>query len=129
MIIKTQEACLKTATVEIKALTVSGKQVTLAVFRQLQEERLMDSDGEFRGVPWGHVNYHPDGCATEGYPHIHVVWQKGSELRRAKVEMPWKFVRDPDLCDEANQANKQRLDKRWAQWGKLLHLDQLFIAV
>ena len=36
----THNAEIKTATVEIRSLTVSGKQVTLAVFRQLREESL-----------------------------------------------------------------------------------------
>ena len=38
MIIDVQQAEIKTASVEIKSLTVSGKQLTLAVFRQLQEK-------------------------------------------------------------------------------------------
>lgn len=81
------EAVVKTATVEVRSLTITGKQVTLAVFRQLQEEDLVDyfNGFELAGVPWGHVNYHPDkGCADEGR-HLHVVWQKGEELRRALV--------------------------------------------
>lgn len=78
---------LKTAAVEIQTITISGKQVTLAVFRQLQEEVLLDDDGALNGVPWGTVNYHPDKCA-DGPEHIHVVWQKGSELRRSRINHP-----------------------------------------
>lgn len=72
---------IHTATVEIKTLTVSGKQVTLAVFRQLQKEPLMGQGGALRGVPWGYVNYHPQCVEVDRYPHWHVVWQKGAELR------------------------------------------------
>ncbi len=75
---------IRTATVEIKTLTLTGKQVTLAVFRQLREETLVDYDGTLSGTPWGTVNYHPDKCA-ERPAHFHVVWQKGSELRRSSV--------------------------------------------
>lgn len=34
-------ATITTAAVEVKTLTISGKQVTLAVFRQLREEQLI----------------------------------------------------------------------------------------
>lgn len=39
MQISTQQATIKTANVEIKTLAVSGKQVTLAVFRQLDKKQ------------------------------------------------------------------------------------------
>jgi hypothetical protein len=44
----------------ISELTIKGKQVTLAVFRQLQQEPLLAADGSFVGLPWGTVNYHPE---------------------------------------------------------------------
>ena len=51
--ISTHEATIRTAMVEIKSLQISGKQVTLAVFRQLKEEPLIDyRTAELRGVPW-----------------------------------------------------------------------------
>jgi hypothetical protein len=81
-------ATVTTAAVEVKTLTISGKQVTLAVFRQLREEQLLAGDGNFLGEAWGYVNYHPDKC--EGDPqHLHVVWQRGSDLLRARVNAPW----------------------------------------
>lgn len=79
---------VKTAAVEIKTLTISGKQVTLAVFRQLKEELLVTEDGGLNGVPWGTVNYHPDKCGDSRLQHIHVVWQVGTELHRARVDKP-----------------------------------------
>lgn len=81
----TQNATITTAAVEVKTLTISGKQVTLAVFRQLREEPLIAEDGTLNGVPWGIVNYHPDKCSDSFFPHWHVVWQHGTELRRARV--------------------------------------------
>lgn len=89
----TQNATITTAAVELKTLTVSGKQVTLAVFRQLREEPLIADDGTLNGVPWGTVNYHPDKCGDEA-SHWHVVWQRGSELRRSHVDKTAPF--DPD---------------------------------
>jgi len=83
-IINLRDAQVSTATIEIRTLTVSNKQVTLAVFRQLVEEQLIAPEGKLNGIPWGVVNYHPDKCAD--YPaHIHVVWQRENELRRSRV--------------------------------------------
>ena len=84
----TQNATITTAAVEVKTLTISGKQVTLAVFRQLREDPLLDEwDASIIGAPWGAVNYHPDKCGDDP-DHAHVVWQKGTELRRASVRAP-----------------------------------------
>lgn len=86
----TQNATITTATVEVKTLTISGKQVTLAVFRQLREEPVISSDGTLNGEPWGTVNYHPDKCGDD-YDHCHVVWQSGGELLRSRVDTPAGF--------------------------------------
>ena len=89
--ISVHDATIKTATVEIRTLTVSGKQVTLAVFRQLLEEPILDSDMVDvtpKGEPWGRVNYCPGKAHCElagGKAHTHIVWQKGDELRRCAV--------------------------------------------
>lgn len=83
--ITAREATIKTAAVEVKALTISGRQVTLSVFRQLKQEAILDEDtADLRGVPWGIVNYFWGDCA-KAKEHLHVVWQKGDELRRACV--------------------------------------------
>jgi hypothetical protein len=84
-------AQVTTATVQIRTLTVSGKQVTLAVFRQLIEEPLVTEDGKLAGLPWGTVNYHPDKCADYSR-HLHVVWQDGDELRRSYVREPGSWA-------------------------------------
>lgn len=135
-----QNAEIKTAAVEIRTLTVSGKQVTLAVFRQLLEADIVDFrvSHELRGEPWGRVNYHADkmlirqkdclgywlpdrlvNCA-QGPNHLHVVWQLGSELRRALVRHPkesWK-----DVSEERRAVDR-------AAWESLQALPHLFIAV
>jgi hypothetical protein len=85
-----QHAEVHTATVSIRTLTIDRKQVTLATFRQLREESVVTWEGELAGVPWGAVNYCPDKKACEGIigGHLHVVWQKDSELRRATEGPP-----------------------------------------
>ena len=92
-----QNATITTASVQIKTLTVGGKQVTQAVFRQLREEHLVSKDGYLNGVPWGYVNYHPDKCA-DYRPHRHVVWQQGEDLLRSQVN------NDPDFIDRDGSA-------------------------
>jgi hypothetical protein len=83
-----QNATITTASIHVQALTIGKKQVTLAVFRQLEDEDIINPlDAGLAGEPWGRVNYHPDKCA-EDKEHIHVVWQKGDELRRATVYEP-----------------------------------------
>lgn len=102
-----RNAQIATAAVEIKTLTVSGKQVTLAVFRQLIEEQLIDEDkGTLCGVPWGTVNYHPDKCG-DAATHLHVVWQKGDELRRSRVDAPewWRKYFFSEGSDDLIQAD------------------------
>lgn len=98
-ILTPQTAELNTATVQINTLTVSGKQVTLAVFRQLTEARLINEDGAFTGTPWGTVNYHPDRCADHK-AHWHVVFQVGDELRRDRVDYypRWRAI-EPEIAD------------------------------
>lgn len=96
-VINVEHAEIRTATVAIRALTIDKRQVTLAVFRQLRDEPVVDRDtGEFRGLPWGTVNYHPDKCSDMG-THLHVVWQLGNELRRAgEYEPPERFMPNVD---------------------------------
>lgn len=111
-----RNAQITTAAVEIKTLTISGKQVTLAVFRQIKVEPLLARDGSLRGELWGTVNYHPGKCAGNE-PHWHVVWQKGSELRRSYVsyQIPW----DAGVDQQQHEASR----------ALIRGLPQLFIAV
>lgn len=86
-VLTTHNAQITTAAVEVKTLTISGKQVTLSVFRQLLPEDLISTEGTFRGIPWGRVNYHPWKCENSK-EHLHIVWQKGDELRRDAIDVP-----------------------------------------
>lgn len=123
-------ADVTTATVEVKILTVNGRQVTLAFFRQLVEET--PSDG---ATFWGRVNYCPNrDCSQPSrdrnlygkWPeHEHLIWQRGDELRRATV---WRGRVDTTLFrDRAIPATGAHLDAE--VWQYVLSLPQLFIAV
>jgi hypothetical protein len=85
-VIDASEAQLLTAAVQLKVVTVRGKQMTLAVFRQVQQECVIDyADFSLRGALWGHVNYFPDDSRNATH-WLHVLWQQGSELRRCYVK-------------------------------------------
>lgn len=56
-LISATQATIRTASIEIKTLTVRDKQVTLALFRQLPAARLITDQGTLAGVPWGIVRY------------------------------------------------------------------------
>ena len=96
-VIDVQTAEVKTMGVQIRALTIGSKQVTLSVFRQLLDEPLNDNDGSARGEIWGRVNYFWGDCKPG--THLHVVWQHGEELRRACVHTPHisRFPRHNEL--------------------------------
>lgn len=52
----------RSAGITIRMLTLAGRRVTVSVFRQIEEEPIIDSRTlTLRGVPWGHVNYHWGG--------------------------------------------------------------------
>jgi hypothetical protein len=72
-----------TATISIQAMVIERRQVTLSVFQQLIEEPIFDWKAmALRGVGCGFVNYLVDGSPADV---IHLVWQRGNELRRCKV--------------------------------------------
>jgi hypothetical protein len=88
--ITVQDASVKTMTVEIKSMVVSGKQMTLAVFRQLPLRELIvakeDADDPDQmlpaldGVPWGLVNYYWKDLDPNA---LHIVWERDGILYRS----------------------------------------------
>jgi hypothetical protein len=91
-------ASIESATVTINTLTISGKQVTLNVFRQLQDAVLINHDGSLAGPPWGMVNYHQKKC-DKLEKHAHVVWQLDDQLRRDTIQPPRWEPYWSDVCD------------------------------
>ena len=106
--ISAHEATVRTAAVEIKALTIDGKQVTLAVFRQLPKEPVInENSGNLNGLVWGRVNYFFGGCNAD---HLHVVWQTNDELFRSCT---YAVKRDQDPCEAKDSYGETlaRLEK------------------
>jgi len=83
-VVTIKEASLATMSVELTAIKVNNKQMSLSIFRQIKREPYLDRETlEERGVLWGSVNYYWGGedkyidCGK-----IHILWQKSDELRR-----------------------------------------------
>jgi hypothetical protein len=138
--IEVRGAQVRTATVQIKALTVSGKWLTLAVFRQLPWSRgvLMTFDpavgyGTARavGTPWGRVNYHPRACPRRA--HLYLVLEANGRLYQLSWSgdgwSPWWKEYAPKDRAEAERA-KAGMQESWTDcYLDLCALDQLFVAV
>jgi hypothetical protein len=129
------EATLSTLKVEIKALTVSGKQMTLAVFRQLPTTAALARDWKLRqGVAyWGIVRY---TVKDEG--DIWAVVERNGKLYRARLTAD--FHHDlrrqwPDVPQDLGDAYRAAKDEeRWQHggyeyWGtEIMIFDKLFRA-
>lgn len=127
-----QSAVVSTATVEVKTLTLNGKQMTLSVFRQLPYRGLFSSEGYLLGTPWGHVNYHPDRC-RDWDRHLHLVWQSDNGLFRCRMRPADPSVRrsfndwsNPVAVQEEDDRHRRHLEIRKELFSSL---PQLFIAV
>lgn len=101
-IITTDEAKIRTASVEIKTLTINGRKVTQSLFRQMPVEDIICRDScTLKGVPWGWINY-----LTERPGDINLVWQSGNELRRCLLNMRDYCVSQQDLYTEHVLVNR-----------------------
>jgi hypothetical protein len=148
-----QNAVVSTATVEIKTLTLSGKQITLSVFRQIQEDalvQLLSDRAVLCGEPWGWVTYFwpgclpRDGCSGElvkgTSDPLHVVWQLGSELRRSIVlgmahieevtnDRIWRSKHLGCPVSDVQESNADLWQSYADLLDRLRDLPQLFIAI
>jgi hypothetical protein len=111
-VISTREAAISTMTASVQTLTITKKQVTMAVFRQLYCEPLVDAvTCGLNGTPWGRVNYFWGDCKDD---HLHVVWQKGDELRRACC---WRERLSDKTMRESN-ALRAATEREWDEWAQ-----------
>jgi hypothetical protein len=151
VLVQIEDAKLKSLHVEIKALAVNGKQMTLAVFRQLPELDIWRDfdcgDCALIGLPWGRVNYRWTSDGADG-PGYWLVWQKTDVLYRAfipGVVKEWEFLElvhgehwkhKPEYRahSDAERAEDQALARATvgrirAGIDELANLPQLFIAI
>ena len=135
MEIYAEEATISVAKVEIKTLSLSGKQITLALFRQFGEANGLDEDYEPIGKLWGRINYCPGKNACEIYDedgnkrHDHILWEKEGMLYRFALRKSLGrecYIQDISRNDRWYEEFKNAFLKGWALIEKL---PQLFIAI
>lgn len=88
--VNVNEASVKTTSITADHLVINNRYMTMAMFKQIPYERILDLENiKLNGTPWGYVNYfwadikrHSDYKSSKC---LHVLWQKGNELRRALI--------------------------------------------
>jgi hypothetical protein len=136
------EVTVTTASAEVRIITLNGKQLTQAVFRQLPEVYPLAWGEDERGEPlpylregvalWGRVNYHWKDCdliedSRRLYrDHQHVVLVMNGELAQASIDSheAWRVV--PSSAPVRWYENKAWLD---FYHRTIMALPQLYIAV
>lgn len=117
MEIATKSASIDTLAVTIQALHVSGKQMTLAVFRQLPEESAYNDDGSLAPLEyWGVVRY-----AVKDEGDLWVICASGGRLYRCPLrwhgDSVWKAeenLRHANSCIEWwHQVKAAKAEGRW----------------
>lgn len=114
-IIETKNASLDTLAVTIRALHVRGKQMTLAVFRQLPVKDAYLNDGSLAPLErWGLVRYE---IKNEG-----LLWLVASHdgiLYRCRTNPPWDIEIAKNRLEGCNDHLSQWLvyEKELAEWS------------
>lgn len=132
MKIAIEDVLIKTASIEVKVLTLTRKQVTMGVFRQLDMKCCINQDmSEFKGQIWGRVNYHHK--CVEDYVHMHVVWQLDDELCHDIIYRYLKYEKAhlQDISDIYLPEESEENEIEWDKWYCRIEkdTDHLFIAV
>jgi len=88
----------------IRTLTINGKRMTAAFYRQIIEEDLIDEEtGELRGTPLGFVHLHQKESCPD-CPHRHILWMGEQGLRHAVVVAPEDADRYAELQAESERV-------------------------
>ena len=142
-IIDVKDVSLHTASVTLQAIKVSGKQMTLAVFRQLPEEDSPTSDADY----WGVVRYEFKDCGPWLVFSENGVLKKREKLKRwwfdnerflsrakADTRLRDKFGRHnnsptPAEIDQEVEVAKRKIEAVETDEKLFLALPHLYIAV
>jgi hypothetical protein len=124
-------ATVHTATVDVKIMRLAKKQVTMSVFRQLDEKSIFRRDKwkpQLRGTPRGRVNY--TWKENPGWARYHIVWQWDDQLFRMGLPLPHHVKRHDSFwgqgggnvanlwteCQrEHDEKEKAETDAEWAK--------------
>ncbi|WP_461130765.1 hypothetical protein [Spirosoma aerophilum] len=101
------QVSIQPATIQLKVVTVNNRSMTYALFKQLPEEDFFDESFGIIGIRWGRINYfwgdHKDATDTT----LHILWQKGDELRRCIIYKPKSFNHiNESILDLANHFER-----------------------
>lgn len=110
-----QNATVTTATIQVQALTIGKKQVTLAVFRQLKEEALIADDGALKG-PAGESSTTTrtsaatllSTCVSSGRTAANCVALQCRCPTPATTHIPWR------TCTSQPESSKERSMPPWS---------------
>ncbi len=90
--INVNDVNLKTAFVQVNQLILSNRKMTLQIFKQIEDENIIDfNEAKLLGTPWGYINYFWSEVKEKRKEDtIHLLWQKGNELRRCFINGNYK---------------------------------------
>jgi len=106
------------ADVQLRSVEITPDRLTRSVLRQLEVEPIIEvSTMQLRGRQWGRVPcFGRHGRGTRTIEHLHVVWQRGFELRHAWI--PRELSQDPAMRD--NLESLRDRSSSFAQIGAAL---------
>ncbi len=129
--IKSNDVTIRTTTIEVQAIRIGERQMTLAVYRQIPKRSAFD-DGILFGDVWGRVNYYWGDCSED---HLHIVWSWPYEEDEPRLfrDCVWPYPFRSPLSDVEQEVRRSRNPDLWASYGQgyrtILDTPQLFIAV
>lgn len=111
--IKSNEATITTATVDLQVVRIGAKQMTLAVFRQLPGKDLFKPDGGLVAPPWGWVNYDYRSYGKRPY-----VFSEDGVLYRDDVDIR-AYHQEPYIAEvKIKGFDRMQQKETWASTGK-----------
>lgn len=124
-LISVNDVQIKGLTVEVKSLVVGRKQLTLSLMRQFIEEPIIDEEAMLlRGVPWGFINYFwGDDKDKTPENFIHLIWQKGDELRRCVLEKKYPSYKKEQEYRSSGQAINTWMTRIKEEQAKIRELE------
>lgn len=119
---------IKELTVEIKSLTVGRKQLTLSLMRQFIDESIInEQEMLLKGVPWGFINYFwGEGKNKTPEHYLHLIWQKGSELRRCIIPKKYNSYIYNERIDAAHWSYNEEVKNVISKETEIHEIEKYF---
>lgn len=131
-----ESAVVHTASIDVRIMRLDRRQVTMSVFRQLDEEQVIDN-GYLLGDVWGRVNYVWKSGRREAVK-FWVVWTDGKLIKRSPVYEDFsdmvmecagiRLTTVYGTAIELDECDAEIVDRIYKLKEEFAELDQLFIA-